>query len=249
MGTMDPRWRKQWRIERERGHLRLIDPAPVRVHVEGLLAFGMSKRSIATAAGVSPSTIVRIADGHYGLIQRRVARRVMSVRGPETVLERISEADEPFVPALGVRRRIRALIAMGWTHEHMLAHSGVRTACTLNQVGEWVTALTHRRIDAMYEALAMTPGPSETSRKRAARHGYPPPLAWDDIDDPLERPSIGLVERGIDLAEVEWLEKQGYSLGQIAYRMGVTSDAIYRRRGSAASQVSEIGTRQNGSAA
>ena len=227
---MDARWVKQWRIERERGYLRLIDPAPVRTHIEGLLARGMSKRSIATAAGVSPTTVVRLVDGHYGLVQRRVARKILTVRGPETVLDRTDPSAETFVPALGARRRIRALLAMGWTHEAMLVHSGVRTAVTLNQVGQWITGAKHRRVDAMYEALAMTPGPSEVTRARASRLGYAPPLAWDNIDDPAEQPATGTLERGIDMAEVEWLQRQGHTLDQAAERLGVTRSAIEKAR-------------------
>lgn len=235
---MDARWRKRWRIERERGHLRLVDVTPVKTHLEQLLALGMSKRSIATAAGVSPTTVLRVLRLDYGTIQRSVATRLLAVQGPQTVLARTDTDDETFVPALGARRRIRALIAMGWTHELMHAHSGVRTAVTLNQAGEWITVRKHRQIAAMYEQLSMTPGPSSLSRARAARRGYAPPLAWDDIDDPRETPDVGTSAGGLDLDEVEWLEEQGYPLKFIAERLGVTRSAIEHAR-SRASRVSK----------
>lgn len=227
---MDARWRKQWRIERERGHRRLVGTTPVKAHIERLLALGMSKRSIATAAGISPTTVCRILETHYGLTQRSVASKLLAVQGPESVLARTDADDETFVPALGARRRIRALIALGWTHQLMHAHSGVRTAVTLNQAGDWITARTHRKVAALYEQLAMTPGPSQASRTRARTYGYAPPLAWNDIDDPDETPDTGLPATGLDLGEVTWLERQGYPLGVIAERLGVTRSAIEQAR-------------------
>src|SRR3546814_4274182 len=43
---------------------------------------------------------------------------------------------------------------------------------------------------------------SATTKRRAARAGWPPPLAWDNIDDPNETPDLGAPGgRGIDLDE------------------------------------------------
>ncbi len=56
------------------------------------------------------------------------------------------------------------------------------------------------RVDALFEAWCMTPAPTTTGRQKwsvsyaksvAARHGWVPPLAWDDPDDPDETPNVG----------------------------------------------------------
>jgi hypothetical protein len=54
---------------------------------------------------------------------------------------------------------------------------------------------THRttaeRIAAIYESLCMVvpTGPYALRNQRIGeRHGWPPPLAWDDIDNPYEQP-------------------------------------------------------------
>lgn len=227
---MDPRWRKRWRIERERGQRRLVRTDRVRVHVEQLVAAGMSKRSIATAAGVSATTVVRVLDGHYTAMQRRTASQLLSVTGPASVLAAVDDTDETFVPALGARRRIRALLALGWTHQQLYSASGIRTAVALHQAGEWVTARKFRAIDRLYEQLSMTPGPSAATRARARRLGYPPPLAWDDVDDPSAVPDVGVPVRGIDLSEVDWLLTQGHTLDQAAVRLGVTRSAVEHAR-------------------
>lgn len=100
------------------------------------------------------------------------------------------KADETFVPRIGAARRIEALLALGWTHAHMRATSGVNTAVVLHQDGEWITVRNHARIVAMYDELSMTLGPSARTRGRVAKLGYAPPLAWDEeqIDNPKARP-------------------------------------------------------------
>src|SRR5690606_16440082 len=69
-----------------------------------------------------------------------------------------------FLPPTAPRRRIRALLALGWPHPELHARSGVRTSVTLNQAGEWVTRATADAITALYNDLAMTPGPSARTR-------------------------------------------------------------------------------------
>jgi cobalamin biosynthesis protein CbiG len=44
------------------------------------------------------------------------------------------------------------------------------------------------RMAALYDELSATPGPSEVAARHARERGWAPPLAWDDIDDPEDRP-------------------------------------------------------------
>lgn len=192
--SYDLRYSKRYRLDVSRGIDRsYVAPGPVREHVTALEAAGLTRRSIAVLAGVSPQSVTRLMRGDYDSMQRRVADALLRVRA-DRVLNRPDP--EGFVPALGARRRIRALLAIGWTHETMAAAAGLhakKTALVLNQAGDLVARVTHDQIDAAYHQLSMTPGPSRLTRLRAARLGYPPPLAWDDetLDDPDGLPAPG----------------------------------------------------------
>lgn len=98
------------------------------------------------------------------------------------------------VPAVGVQRRIQALMAIGWTTTDIAAAAGLCHRAKVSQIliGQngrpctWVTRSTHARIAEAFEALAMRlPEPTRARRRTrtmALRRGYLPPLAWDDID-------------------------------------------------------------------
>lgn len=173
------RWNKAWKVERERTGPRMIDATPVRTHIAQLLAGGMSLRGIGKAAGVSASTLANLTTrGDQRTVSKATAIKVLAVTGPD--FTRQTPDDEGFVPKAGAVRRIRALLAIGWTHAHMRSESGVLTHVLVAQSGTWITVRNHVRIAQMYDRLSMTPGPSNRTRKRAAALGYLPPLAWDD---------------------------------------------------------------------
>lgn len=92
----------------------------------------------------------------------------------------------------GTIRRIHALMAIGWTTTQLGQRIGYGSTA-LNQITrcrEWVMRETADKVRTLYDELSMTPGPSAETRKRAARKGWVPPLAWDDesIDDPRAKP-------------------------------------------------------------
>ena len=94
------------------------------------------------------------------------------------------------IPAIGVQRRIQALMAIGWSSAEQAKVLGrhKRVIERLRFV-TFVHRETYDQIVAMYEQLSGRPGPSTISRTRARAAGYAPPLAWDDIDDPDEQPT------------------------------------------------------------
>lgn len=95
------------------------------------------------------------------------------------------------VPALGTRRRLRALMALGWTMPALDAHLGERvTANLLAGRGEVVHLGRARLVAQVYERLCMSVPDgwvAERTRRMAHRRGWRPPLWWDDIDDPRDR--------------------------------------------------------------
>lgn len=97
------------------------------------------------------------------------------------------------VTKTGAVRRLQALMALGWPRRELARQAGYKGdtfALILNGRRQRITLETHRRIDDLYENLCMTLGPSSSSRIRAAKKGFLPPLAWENIDDPDERPNL-----------------------------------------------------------
>lgn len=99
------------------------------------------------------------------------------------------------IDALGTQRRIQALAALGWSTRRVAeaagwsSHATVRNMLHANQVRR----ANAEKIAEVYERLCMTVGPSAAVRRRAVENGWPPPLAWDDIDDPNEQPSVDIL--------------------------------------------------------
>lgn len=97
------------------------------------------------------------------------------------------------VPALGSLRRIRALVAIGWSMEHQAAYLGVKKQAVQNfavkSPDTLIRIATAAKYAELYERLQGTPGPSARARSVAKARGWAPPLAWDDIDDPNEQPT------------------------------------------------------------
>lgn len=162
------------------------------------------------------------------------------------------------VPSIGTRRRIQALIAIGWSGRTIMAEMGWRGASLGAQFYQQdrVYAETARRAKEVYDRLSNTPGPSNKSRGRAKKSGFEPPLAWDDatIDDPNVKPwcyATGVsgtpssvidevaVQRAvhgdrIDLCKAERREavlrlwKRGDSYSEIAERLHTHSRMVHR---------------------
>jgi len=176
------------------------DAAAMRAHVRSLMAAGMGRRRVAEMAGVNDSTLSRHLYGRNGrpapaTMRHDLARKLLAVR-PDP-------APGALVPAVGVARRVQALVALGWTLTEVAAGIG----WTLNNLGRLasstggeVTARTSRSVAELYERASMTrpAGPAANrARAMARRRGWVPPLAWNEgaIDDPRARPhGIPLVD-------------------------------------------------------
>jgi hypothetical protein len=100
------------------------------------------------------------------------------------------------VPSVGARRRIQALLAVGWSRPQVAREAGWETSGALRYVmrSDTMTRATHDRIAETYERLCMRPPPNEMVARRvktwARKGGYAPPLAWLNIDDPDEQPAV-----------------------------------------------------------
>jgi AraC-like DNA-binding protein len=101
-------------------------------------------------------------------------------------------SDGQMVPAIGIRRRIQALHAIGWSAPEIASRLGVtkqavRDLCRPS--GQLALPSTRTAVARVYDELwdQKPTGPRVTVTKQwARRNGWLPPLAWDDdtIDDP-----------------------------------------------------------------
>lgn len=147
------------------------------------------------------------------------------------------------VDATGTRRRIQALVANGYTFKDIGAELGVAhdVARQIAQHRKWVRRETAERVAEVYERLAMKPltdnQSSRYARTVAARHGWVPPLAWDDIDNDPEPnlPADRLATHGRPVEEVleefDFLVKHGGESPEVAaQRLGYSLRTVIDNR-------------------
>jgi hypothetical protein len=183
-------------VNRERSYGRwqpFTDAGPVRQHLTALRAAGIGVERIASLAGTSVSQIRELAaaaDGDTPLPRRirpSTAARILSISVADA-----NRAPHSRVDATGTRRRLHALVALGWAPELLAAQLGRRlSSLRRSMTSSSVTARTAQDVAALYERLSDTPPPRRTGEQRAradaaqahaAVNGWQPPLAWDDID-------------------------------------------------------------------
>lgn len=186
------RYQKGLEYDWANGRTRRVALDHVRNHITKLRNNGMPMREIARLAGVSLGTAYRAAgmyNGEAKSINRATAARILTVR-PTT-------PESGYIDRTGSVRRLQALIAIGHRQTdlaRMLGMSGSNISSLINGLYDpnrprtRLQASTAQRIADLYDRLHLTPGDNWASRGRAKRHGWAPPLAWDNIDDPNEKP-------------------------------------------------------------
>ena len=202
-----------------------VDPSKAREHVRQLRQRGFTLNML-EAHGVTRSVVARIDRGRQK-IHRMTERNILSVPVPALVLA--SAAD---VPAIGVRRRLQALAAIGWTQKALAEKLGWTQASLANHVArDYVSGRTARQVDELFRELQLTPGPSQLSRTRAQRKGWAAPLEWeeDDIDNPSAQPNIGYQVHVTAIERVNELRELGVrDIHQIAQRLGTKPKSVER---------------------
>ncbi|MGW7053078.1 hypothetical protein [Streptomyces sp. NPDC054887] len=220
---------KRGKVNRQLGRRAEVDATEARQHIE-LLRATRTWASISEATQVTQSGLLYIANGSRTSIHRRTHARILAVQ----------PLSQPFthmqIDALGTRRRLQALMAIG----HSLRTLSTAASVAKDRVHDIAMGLqptvrydVAERIAATYERLAFRPPARDkfTSRTRnlAASRGWHGPLAWDgDIDDPATTPEAG--EAYIPAAkyrrdplrrgEIEHLYLLGESVPSIAKQLG-----------------------------
>lgn len=182
-----------------------VDAQPVREHIVMLMGFGIGLKRIAVLAGVSNATLGKILYGDPSRNMRprvRVERHVHDrVMGVEATIKNLGRT--VCVDGLGTRRRLQALVHIGYSQSYLAGRLGMSPGNFLRTIAEparrkWrndVHAGTARAVSALCVELQNRPrvGTDQRSRisvSRAKRHarvnGWLPPAAWDEelMDDP-----------------------------------------------------------------
>jgi hypothetical protein len=193
------------------------------------------------------ATVGRLLYGRDGYgpskrIHRDIAARLLRVG--------LDVADGARVDGTGTRRRLRALVAMGWSSRALGVRMGWPenyTGVLINVEGRTVMGGTARKVRDLYDELWDVSPPQDTTaqratvsraRKRAQRRGWVSPLAWDDhsIDDPAARPS-GCGGGGFDPATVLLLAAGGGDAAQAGAADRVAVVEALTAAGLSASQI------------
>lgn len=211
----------------------------VRAHLRELMAAGMGWKRIAQAAGVRSSTVYPILYGKYvddplhpehrpprKQVRRDVAEKLLAVH--------LDLAPGGLIDGTGTRRRLQALIAIGWPQSRLAQMLGM-TPASLSKVihSEMsVRKSTAAAVKSLYEDRwhggpqtpdARSQGIIAASKRLAALKGWAPPMAWDDdeIDDPAARPHCVDAEavRVARISEVERRLAAGASRPEVCRRL------------------------------
>lgn len=179
-----------------------VPAEPIRQHVRTLVEFGMGYKQIARLAGVRPGAVQNLLYGRQqpGPRYRETLKNVSSLNA-EKLLQVLPDHDSL---ALGARvrslptvRKLRALVALGWSQSQLSTRLGM-TPGNLGKLlnSRQCTLRTERAVNDLYDKLSATPPPQTThaqkiaasrSRRYAADRGWPLPMDWAAYDDDFTR--------------------------------------------------------------
>lgn len=188
--------------DRAYGRQAYVDAGPVRAHVRTLQAQGMGWKRVAHAADVGASTVWKLL---YGDPVRGQApsQRVRPATQAKILAVTLHLAGGTVVDGTGTRRRLQALVAVGWSQSKLAHRLGIlpgNLGKVIHGHQPGVATATAAKVAALYDQLWDSPAPTATRWDRTARanalrtartHHWAPPLAYDDdtIDDPAAAPT------------------------------------------------------------
>ena len=187
--TVAGRYGKRLRYDAQHGLKRTVDAAAAHARIRELLEYGVSVSAIAEALGY------RAPNSVWSLLRRPVIRRSTFDRVMAMPMPDASVTDSRVMSALGARRRLQALAVRGWSLSVISKKTGINvgTLCEIrNGASKTLRQSTHVTIARTYEELEDGEGTCARARTKALRNHWAPPIAWDDIDNPSEKPQ-GLV--------------------------------------------------------
>lgn len=134
----------------------------------------------------------------------------------------------------GTRRRLRALMRIGWSAELIGQRAGVSMSSIQSLTSrasiKTVYRRTHDRVARVYDELSGTPGPSREAARQATRMGYFSPLAWEytDIDDPNTQPVIDAPSTGPVQPDNSRIQRRVDGDRSVKLHKGETAEVVRR---------------------
>lgn len=170
------------------GRGRTIPNGKVVAHIDALIAAGWTQSQIAKASGVSDATV---SEARNGKAQRITARHAVAI----LALHHEDAPRHPSTSSVGTMRRIQALARLGYTVREVCRAAGLSErymAELIDKDRRTCSTAAAQSVEDVYRRFCMVPPIMTPHRKRsksiATRQGWPPPLAWINIDDPNEKP-------------------------------------------------------------
>ncbi|MFF9003730.1 hypothetical protein ACF1GW_39195 [Streptomyces achromogenes] len=207
-----------------------VDAEPVRAHVRALGEAGMSQAALIRRLNLPDEALKNLMRGANGNPPGKKVRRETA----EAVLAYwptlADFPDSASIDGTGTRRRVQALMTLGWSKTRLAIELEMRESNFKSCVrSATVSARFARQVAALYDRL-WTERPQDYGvadyvvnrvQRFAREEGYHGPLAWDDdtIDDPKAEPLTDAVEPvasdGDRLAE-RWLMGESVVLDRAA---------------------------------
>ena len=221
---------------------RTVDATPTREHLRALMAAGMGRRQITAVHGIASGSLTKIlygitrADGTRrppaARVLRRTAVRVLAI--PMPTIDQLGGA--AIVDSTGARRRVQALVALGWSVQRLADEHGMhRNALDRALRHQPIYARNALAIRAMFDEIGDQRPTEDTTaeknsasraRNRAQAAGWVVPAMWDeeDLDDPYATPpTTSSPRRSLDLDEWAFLVNAGEDPTTAAQRVGITA--------------------------
>jgi hypothetical protein len=221
-----------------------VDAAPARTHVRALMAYGIGWKRVAHLAGVPITCVNRLL---YGIGDRKPSVRIRP--GTQAALLAVQPSLDLLAPAVrvdatGSRRRLQALVRIGWSKSKLASRLGMQVRNLGWAFGAgYVAAGTARKVLALYEELWDQPPAEEThrdkiaasrARRYAADRDWPAPMDWDDdlIDVPDQQLAAEIEQRveAMDDREIYQICRAAYDKDETTLYSQAAGRERYRRR-------------------
>lgn len=212
-----------------------IDSQPIRNHITRLRRAGMGIKQIAKLCGIAPGAVQIIVDRRTGSAVKvlpSTAAKILSVAVPPT--PSVMPAGTQCVSAIGTTRRLRALIAAGYTPSMLSRELGIALTNAYALFGHCddVPPVIAQAVADLFDRLEMIPGPSDRARELAHKLAWAPPLAWDQdrIDDADTHPAPAATKHASFPERYRELRELGvHDESAIARRLGMKVDSLQRQ--------------------
>lgn len=224
---------------RTEGQIDLVDAARVRAHVRALYAAEFTDYRIAVLADVSPPTIHALGQRPYA--KDRGQQRRINAEIAEKILAIDPATHRPGrLPADGTRRRLQALVTLGWPISEIGARAGL-SAHNADRIlrRPVLNVSTVEAVAGAYDVLrqlkpersGVAPGSAKRARNHARSRRWAPPAYWDHSDHPIDDPGFrsdyGVSELQILAEDAAWLMKvTGLNRAGVAKRLGKSHSYI-----------------------